>query len=147
MKINLLLVCILFILISCLSKQKPTSIEFEKLGLTCIHSDKKHVVFKGKTSINGLFLQVLNEVNYNEVGERVKFIQGKDTLSVYLDENYYKNFIYDVNLDGEVDLNFLYKTTKNTFVNYSFSYDPTFKKYKQIPDTIYYKDLKFFESN
>jgi hypothetical protein len=131
--------------VSCSSEKKASSIEFKKLGLTCIHSDKNHVVFKGKTTINGVNFHVLNEVNYDEIGEHVKLIQGKDTLSVYLDESYDRNFIYDVNQDGEVDLNFIYEMTNHSFVNCSFSYDIPTKKYKQIPDTIYYQDLTFFE--
>ncbi|MEY3845658.1 MAG: hypothetical protein RL293_2080 [Bacteroidota bacterium] len=142
---SLLLTCFVLSFVSCCSEKKASSIEFKKLGLTCIHSDKNHVVFKGKTTINGVIFQVLNEVNYDEIGEHIKLIQGKDTLSVYLDETYDKTFIYDVNEDSEVDLNFIYKMTNHSYVNYSFSYDIPSKKYNQIPDTIYYQDLTFFE--
>jgi hypothetical protein len=142
---SFLLFTLVLSFVSCRSEKKASSIEFKKLGLTCIHSDKNHVVFKGKTTINGVNFQVLNEVNYDEIGEHVKLIQGKDTLSVYLDESYDRNFIYDVNQDGEVDLNFIYEMTNHSFVNYSFSYDIPTKKYKQIPDTMYYQDLTFFE--
>ena len=145
LKPSLLLTCLVLSFVSSRSEKKASSIEFKKLGLRCIHSDKNHVVFKGKTTINGVNFQVLNEVNYDEIGEHVKMIQGKDTLSVYLDETYDKNFIYDVNQDGEMDLNFIYEMTNHTFVNYSFRYDIPTKKYKQIPDTIYYRDLTFFE--
>ena len=145
LRYSLLLTCIMLSFVSCRSEKKASSIEFKKLGLTCIHSDKDHVVFKGKTTINGVNFHVLNEVNYDEIGEHVKLIQGKDTLSVYLDESYNRNFIYDVNQDGEVDLNFIYEMTNHSFVNCSFSYDIPTKKYKQIPDTIYYQDLTFFE--
>jgi hypothetical protein len=142
---SFLLFTLVLSFVSCRSEKKASSIEFKKLGLTCIHSDKNHVVFKGKTTINGVNFHVLNEVNYDEIGEHVKLIQGKDTLSVYLDESYDRNFIYDVNQDGEVDLNFIYEMTNHSFVNCSFSYDIPTKKYKQIPDTIYYQDLTFFE--
>jgi hypothetical protein len=142
---SFLLLTLVLSFVSCRSEKKARSIELEKLGLTCIHSDKNHVVFKGKTTINGVIFQVLNEVNYDEIGEHVKLIQGKDTLSVYLDETYDKTFIYDVNEDSEVDLNFIYKMTNHSYVNYSFRYDIPTKKYKQIPDTMYYRDLTFFE--
>ena len=142
---SFLLLTLVLSFVSCRSEKKARSIEFEKLGLTCIHSDKNHVVFKGKTTINGVNFQVLNEVNYDEIGEHVKLIQGKDTLSVYLDETYDKNFIYDVNEDGEVDLNFIYRMTNHSYVNYSFSYDIPSKKYKQIPDTMYSRDFTFSE--
>jgi hypothetical protein len=136
---------ILLSVFSCSQNEKPQTIDFKKLNLKVVDTNENHVLFKGKTTINGISFEVLNEVKYNDPGEDLKLVYQKDTLSIHLDASYHNSYIWDANKDQEPDLNFIFKMTNNTFINYAFLYDLTTKKYSQVPDTFFYEDLDFFE--
>jgi hypothetical protein len=128
---------------SCSQNEKPQTIDFKKLNLKVVDTNENHVLFKGKTTINGISFKVLNEVKYKDPGEDLKLIYQKDTLSIHLDATYHNSYIWDANKDQEPDLNFIFKMTNNTFINYAFLYDLTTKKYSQVPDTFFYDDVDF----
>ncbi len=130
---------------SCSQNEKPQTIDFKKLNLKVVDTNENHVLFKGKTTINGISFEVLNEVKYNDPGEDLKLVYQKDTLSIHLDASYHNSYIWDANKDQEPDLNFIFKMTNNTFINYAFLYDLTTKKYSQVPDTFFYKDVDFLK--
>jgi hypothetical protein len=134
---------ILFSFFSCSQNEKPQTIDFKKLNLKVVDTNENHVLFKGKTTINGISFEVLNEVKYNDPGEDLKLVYQKDTLSIHLDASYHNSYIWDANKDQEPDLNFIFKMTNNTFINYAFLYDLTTKKYSQVPDTFFYEDVDF----
>jgi hypothetical protein len=136
---------ILLSVFSCSQNEKPQTIDFKKLNLKVVDTNENHVLFKGKTTINGISFEVLNEVKYNDPGEDLKLVYQKDTLSIHLDASYHNSYIWDANKDQEPDLNFIFKMTNNTFINYAFLYDLTTKKYSQVPDTFFYEDIDFFE--
>jgi len=136
----------LLLIISCKINKKPESIFLKDLELQMVDSNSSHVLFKGQIKINGIFFRVLNEIKYDDkFGEDLIMINKNDSLKVYLNESYYNNFIFDVNEDKEPDINFIFRVTNNEFVNYSFIYNVQQKKYNQIPDTLYYHDIKFLE--
>jgi hypothetical protein len=128
---------------SCSQNEKPQTIDFNKLNLKVVDTNENHVLFKGKTTINGISFEVLNEVKYKDPGEDLKLVYQKDTLSIHLDASYHNSYIWDANKDQEPDLNFIFKMTNNTFINYAFLYDLTTKKYSQVPDTFFYEDVDF----
>jgi hypothetical protein len=128
---------------SCSQNEKPQSIDFKKLNLKVVDTNENHVLFKGKTTINGISFEVLNEVKYKDPGEDLKLVHRKDTLLIHLDESFQNSYIWDVNNDQEPDLNFIFQMTNNTFINYAFLYDQTTKKYSQVPDTFFYEDVDF----
>jgi hypothetical protein len=136
---------ILLSVFSCSQNEKPQTIDFKKLNLKVVDTNENHVLFKGKTTINGISFEVLNEVKYKDPGEDLKLVYQKDTLSIHLDASYHNSYIWDANKDQEPDLNFIFKMTNNTFINYAFLYDLTTKKYSQVPDTFFYEDIDFFE--
>jgi hypothetical protein len=136
---------ILLSFFSCSQNEKPQTIDFKKLNLKVVDTNENHVLFKGKTTINGISFEVLNEVKYKDPGEDLKLVYQKDTLSIHLDASYHNSYIWDANKDQEPDLNFIFKMTNNTFINYAFLYDLTTKKYSQVPDTFFYEDIDFFE--
>lgn len=128
---------------SCSQNEKPQIIDFKKLNLKVVDTNENHVLFKGKTTINGISFEVFNEVQYKDPGENLKLVYQKDTLSIHLDATYHHSYIWDANKDQEPDLNFIFKMTNNTFINYAFLYDLTTKKYSQVPDTFFYEDVDF----
>jgi hypothetical protein len=128
---------------SCSQNEKPQTIDFKKLNLKVVDTNENHVLFKGKTTINGISFEVLNEVKYKDPGEDLKLVHRKDTLLIHLDESFQNSYIWDVNNDQEPDLNFIFQMTNNTFINYAFLYDQTTKKYSQVPDTFFYEDVDF----
>jgi hypothetical protein len=130
---------------SCSQNEKPQTIDFKKLNLKVVDTNENHVLFKGKTTINGISFEVLNEVKYKDPGEDLKLVYQKDTLSIHLDASYHNSYIWDANKDQEPDLNFIFKMTNNTFINYAFLYDLTTKKYSQVPDTFFYEDVDFLK--
>ena len=130
---------------SCSQNEKPQIIDFKKLNLKVVDTNENHVLFKGKTTINGISFEVLNEVKYKDPGEDLKLVYQKDTLSIHLDASYHNSYIWDANKDQEPDLNFIFKMTNNTFINYAFLYDLTTKKYSQVPDTFFYEDVDFLK--
>ena len=136
---------ILLSFFSCSQNEKPQTIDFKELNLKVVDTNENHVLFKGKTTINGIRFEVLNEVKYKDPGEDLKLVYQKDTLNIHLDASYHNSYIWDANKDQEPDLNFIFKMTNNTFINYAFLYDLTTKKYSQVPDTFFYEDLDFFE--
>jgi hypothetical protein len=141
----LILLFILTNVISCSQNQKPQIIDFKKLNLKVSDTNENHVLFKGQTTINGIGFEVLNEVKYKDLGEDLKLIHQKDTLLIHLDESFQNSYIWDVNNDQEPDLNFIFRMTNNTFINYAYLYDRTGKTYSQVPDTFFYKDLDFLK--
>jgi hypothetical protein len=141
----LILLFILTNVISCSQNQKPQIIDFKKLNLKVSDTNENHVLFKGQTTINGIGFEVLNEVKYKDLGEDLKLVHRKDTLLIHLDESFQNSYIWDVNNDQEPDLNFIFRITNNTFINYAYLYDRTGKTYSQVPDTFFYKDLDFLK--
>ncbi|MEN9994463.1 MAG: hypothetical protein RL762_1120 [Bacteroidota bacterium] len=141
----LILLFILTNVFSCYQNQKPQIIDFKKLNLKVSDTNENHVLFKGQTTINGIGFEVFNEVKYKDLGEDLKLVHRKDTLLIHLDESFQKSYIWDVNKDHEPDLNFIYRMTNNTYINYVFLYDRTSKKYSQVPDTFFYEDLDFLK--
>jgi hypothetical protein len=141
----LILLFILTNVFSCSQNQKPQIIDFKKLNLKVSDTNENHVLFKGQTTINGIGFEVFNEVKYKDLGEDLKLVHRKDTLLIHLDESFQKSYIWDVNKDHEPDLNFIYRMTNNTYINYVFLYDRTSKKYSQVPDTFFYEDLDFLK--
>ncbi len=136
---------ILLSFFSCSQNEKPQTIDFKKLNLKVVDTNENHVLFKGKTTINGISFEVLNEVQYKDPGEDLKLVYQKDTLSIHVDASYHNSYIWDANKDQEPDLNFIFKMTNNTFINYAFLYDLTTKKYSQVPDTFFYEDVDFLK--
>ncbi len=141
----LILLFILTNVISCSQNQKPQIIDFKKLNLKVSDTNDNHVLFKGQTTINGIGFEVLNEVKYKDPGEVLKLIHQKDTLLIHLDESFQNSYIWDVNNDQEPDLNFIFRMTNNTFINYAYLYDLPNRKFKEVPDTFFYEDLDFLK--
>jgi hypothetical protein len=141
----LILLFILTNVISCSQNQKPQIIDFKKLNLKVCDTNENHVLFKGQTTINGIEFEVLNEVKYKDLGEDLKLIHQKDTLLIHLDESFQNSYIWDVNNDQEPDLNFIFRMTNNTFINYAYLYDLSTRKFKEVPDTFFYEDLDFLK--
>ncbi len=141
----LILLFILTNVISCSQNQKPQIIDFKKLNLKVSDTNENHVLFKGQTTINGIGFEVLNEVKYKDLGEDLKLIHQKDTLLIHLDESFQNSYIWDVNNDQEPDLNFIFRMTNNTFINYAYLYDLPNRKFKEVPDTFFYEDLDFLK--
>jgi hypothetical protein len=141
----LILLFILTNVISCSQNQKPQIIDFKKLNLKVCDTNENHVLFKGQTTINGIGFEVLNEVKYKDLGADLKLIHQKDTLLIHLDESFQNSYIWDVNNDQEPDLNFIFRMTNNTFINYAYLYDLSTRKFKEVPDTFFYEDLDFLK--
>ncbi len=141
----LILLFILTNVISCSQNQKPQIIDFKKLNLKVSDTNENHVLFKGQTTINGIGFEVLNEVKYKDLGEDLKLIHQNDTLLIHLDESFQNSYIWDVNNDQEPDLNFIFRMTNNTFINYAYLYDLPTRKFKEVPDTFFYEDLDFLK--
>jgi hypothetical protein len=141
----LILLFILTNVISCSQNQKPQIIDFKKLNLKVSDTNENHVLFKGQTTINGIGFEVLNEVKYKNLGEDLKLIHQKDTLLIHLDESFQNSYIWDVNNDQEPDLNFIFRMTNNTFINYAYLYNLPTRKFKEVPDTFFYEDLDFLK--
>jgi hypothetical protein len=76
---------------SCSQNEKPQTIDFKKLNLKVVDTNENHVLFKGKTTINGISFEVLNEVKYKDPGEDLKLVYQKDTLSIHLDASYHNS--------------------------------------------------------
>ena len=141
----LILLFILTNVISCSQNQKPQIIDFKKLNLKVSDTNENHVLFKGQTTINGIGFEVLNEVKYKDLCEDLKLIHQKDTLLIHLDESFQNSYIWDVNNDQEPDLNFIFRMTNNTFINYAYLYNLPTRKFKEVPDTFFYEDLDFLK--
>lgn len=141
----LILLFILTNVFSCSQNQKPQIIDFKKLNLKVSDTNENHVLFKGQTTINGIGFEVLNEVKYKDLGEDLKLIHQKDTLLIHLDESFQNSYIWDVNNDQEPDLNFIFRMTNNTFINYAYLYDLSTRKFKEVPDTFFYEDFDFLK--
>ena len=141
----LILLFILTNVISCSQNQKPQIIDFKKLNLKVSDTNENHVLFKGQTTINGIGFEVINEVKYKDLGEDLKLIHQKDTLLIHLDESFQNSYIWDVNNDQEPDLNFIFRMTNNTYINYAYLHDLSTRKFKEVPDTFFYEDLDFLK--
>lgn len=131
-----------FMLFSCGEKNTKQSQSFHlnDVKLTLLDSSQTSVSFSGKTHIESIPYQIIKTVNYEEVGEHVALIHGKDTLKIYLDDSFFKDSLFDINKDQKADLNFIFEATSG-FVIYSFPYLKSKNSFQIVPDTIFRMSL------
>lgn len=131
-----------FALFSCGEKNNKQSQSFHvnEVKLTLLDSSQTSVSFSGKTHIGTIPYQIINTVNYEEVGEHVELIHGEDTLKIYLSDSFLKDSLFDVNKDQKADLNFIFQATTG-FVIYSFPFLKSKRRFQNLPDTIYRKSI------
>lgn len=122
------------------NNKQSQSFHLNEVKLTLMDSSQTSVSFSGKTHIGTIPYQIINTVNYSEVGEHVALIHGKDTLKIYLSESFLKDSLFDVNKDQKADLNFIFRATQG-FVICSFPYLKNKRRFQNLPDTIYRKSI------
>ena len=122
------------------NNKQSQSFHLNEVKLTLMDSSQTSVSFSGKTHIGTIPYQIINTVNYSEVGEHVELIHGKDTLKIYLSDSFIKDSLFDVNKDKKADLNFIFSATQG-FVIYSFSYLKNKRCFQNVPDTIFRKSF------
>ncbi|MFM6935539.1 MAG: hypothetical protein ACKOXP_08855 [Flavobacteriales bacterium] len=128
---------LMLLLVACGEKNNKQSQSFHlnEVKLTLLDSSQTSVSFSGRTHIGTIPYQIINTVNYSEVGEHVELIHGNDTLKIYLSDSFLKDSLYDVNKDQKADLNFIFRATQG-FVIYSFPYLKNKRRFQNVPDTI-----------
>lgn len=133
---------LMLLLVACGEKNNKQSQSFHlnEVKLTLLDSSQTSVSFSGKTHIGTIPYQIINTVNYSEVGEHVELIHGKDTLKIYLSDSFIKDSLFDVNKDKKADLNFIFSATQG-FVIYSFPYLKNKRCFQNVPDTIFRKSF------
>lgn len=122
------------------NNKQSQSFHLNEVKLTLLDSSQTSVSFSGKTHIGNIPYKIINTVNYEEVGEHVELIHGKDTLKIYLSDSFLKDSLFDVNKDQKADLNFIFRATQG-FVIYSFPYLKSKRRFQNLPDTIYRKSI------
>ena len=117
------------------NNKQSQSFHLNEVKLTLLDSSQTSVSFSGNTHIGTIPYKIINTVNYEEVGEHVELIHGKDTLKIYLSDSFLKDSLFDVNKDQKADLNFIFRATQG-FVIYSFPYLKSKRRFQNVPDTI-----------